>query len=59
GNTKPMKGYHRTDLRASYALSKQWKLTTRLDNAENKKYEEVSGYGVLGRAWYAGVSSSF
>jgi len=59
GNTTPMQGYQRIDIRASYAINKQWKLTGRVDNAENKKYEEVSGYGVLGRAWYAGVSTSF
>jgi len=59
GNAKPMQGYHKTDLRLNYAIDKQWKLTARVDNLENKKYEEVSGYGVLGRAWYAGVSTVF
>jgi len=58
-NRKYMKGYQRTDIRASYAMNKQWKLTGRIDNAGNKKYEEVSGYGVLGRAWYAGVSARY
>jgi len=59
GNTKPMQGYHKGDLRLSYVLNKQWKLTGRVDNLENKKYQEVSGYGVLGRAGYAGVSATF
>ncbi len=59
GNLKPMKGYRKIDVRASYAINKQWKLTVRVDNAGNKAYEEVSGYGVLGRAWYSGVSASF
>jgi vitamin B12 transporter len=59
GNAKYMKGYHKGDLRLSYTLNKQWKLTGRVDNIENKKYEEVSGYGVLGRAGYAGVSTTF
>jgi len=59
GNRKPMKGYHKTDVRVSYAINKQWKLTARVDNAGDKIYEEVSGYGVLGRAWYGGVSASF
>jgi len=59
GNKKPMQGYHKADVRLNYAINKQWELTARVDNLENKKYEEVSGYGVLGRAWYAGVSAAF
>jgi len=59
GNRKPMRGYRKTDVRVSYAINKQWKLTTRVDNLNNKTYEEVSGYGVLGRAWYGGASASF
>ncbi|MBN4077190.1 TonB-dependent receptor [Mariprofundus ferrooxydans] len=58
-NQKPMQGYQKTDIRASYAINKQWKLTARVDNVGNKSYEEVSGFGVLGRAWYGGVSSRF
>lgn len=58
-NQKPMQGYTKTDIRANYAINKQWKLTARVDNAGDKIYEEVSGYGVLGRAWYGGVSASF
>ncbi|MBL4760004.1 MAG: TonB-dependent receptor [Mariprofundaceae bacterium] len=59
GNTKPMQGYNKTDVRLNYAVNKQWELTARVDNLEGKKYEEISGYGVLGRAWYAGVSAVF
>jgi len=59
GNLKPMQGYQKIDIRASYAINKRWKLTARVDNVENKRYEEVSGFGVLGRAWYGGVSTSF
>jgi len=59
GNVKPMKGYQRTDIRASYAINDQWRLISRVDNAGDKIYEEVSGYSVLGRAWYAGVSANF
>jgi len=54
-----MQGYQKTDIRASYAISKAWKLTARVDNVGNKIYEEVSGFNVLGRAWYGGVSSTF
>jgi vitamin B12 transporter len=59
GNSKPMQGYQKTDIRASYAINRQWKLTARVDNVGDKTYEEVSGYSVLGRAWYAGVSATF
>ncbi len=59
GNVKPMQGYQKTDVRASYAINEQWKLTGRVDNAGDKVYEEISGYSVLGRAWYAGLSTTF
>ena len=59
GNTKPMAAYQKVDLRLSYAINKQWKLTARVENAGDKRYEEVSGYGVRGRSWYGGVSSTF
>ena len=59
GNVKPMQGYQKSDIRASYAINKQWKLAARVDNAGDKTYEEISGYSVLGRAWYTGVSATF
>jgi len=57
GNTEYMAGYHTTAVRASYDINDTWTVTGRVDNLENKQYEEVKGYGVLGRAWYAGVSA--
>jgi len=59
GNVKPMKGYQKTDVRLSYAINPQWKLSGRVENAGNKTYEEVSGYSVPGRSWYASVSAVF
>ena len=59
GNTKRMDAYHTTALRGSYQLNDVWSLHGRIENAENKKYEEVKGYGVLGRVWYTGVSANF
>jgi len=56
-NQKPMQGYHKTDIRLSYEVNKIWTIHARVDNLENKKYEEVSGYGVLGQAFYGGVSA--
>jgi len=58
-NQKLMQGYQKTDIRARYAINDQWMLNARVENAGNKVYEEVKGYGVFGRAWYAGVSTSF
>jgi len=59
GNRKYMKGYQTTSIRMHYAINKQWTLNARVDNAGNTKYEEVAGYGVLGRAWYGGLSTDF
>ncbi len=59
GNLEPMVGYHKSDLRLSYAINDMWKVNGRVENIENKMYEEVFGYGVPGRAWYAGVSATF
>ncbi|MBL1352813.1 MAG: TonB-dependent receptor [Zetaproteobacteria bacterium] len=59
GNQKYMEAYKKIDMRMNYPINKQWKLTARVENAGNVRYEEVSGYGVLGRAWYGGISSDF
>lgn len=59
GNLKPMAGYHKSDLRLAYTINDMWKIKGRIENVEDKTYEEVSGYGVLGRAWYAGVGATF
>ncbi len=57
--TQLMDAYVITDLRLAYTLNEMFKLKARVENAENKKYEQVSGYGVAGRATYFGVSASF
>lgn len=58
-NARYMKGYRKSDLRARYRINEMLELTTRLDNVENKSYEEASGYGVPGRVWYAGLGATF
>ena len=58
-NQKLMQGYGKTDIRARYALGKQVALLARVENVGNKSYEEVKGFGVPGRSWYAGVSADF
>ena len=57
GNKKYMKGYQTTSIRLHYTINERWQLHARVDNAGNSKYEEVAGYGVPGRAWYAGLSA--
>ncbi|ATX78731.1 vitamin B12 transporter [Mariprofundus aestuarium] len=58
-NSAYLASYRKTDLRARYKINPAWELTARVDNIENKKYEEAAGYGVPGRAWYAGAGASF
>jgi len=58
-NGKPMAGYHTSALRTSYAVNDVLSVNARIENLEDKKYEEVKGYGVLGRVWYAGMSANF
>jgi len=57
GNKKSLQGYHKTDIRVSYQVDNIWTMHARVDNLENKKYEEVAGFGVLGQAFYGGVSA--
>lgn len=59
GNSQPMSGYRKSDVRITYAVNDIWKLKFRMENIEDKIYEEVAGYGVSGRAAYFGVSVSF
>jgi vitamin B12 transporter len=48
-NTEKMAGFGILDLRASYQLTKDWKLAASLNNALDKEYETVKGYNQLGR----------
>lgn len=59
GNTLYMRGYRKVDLRARYRFTDHWELTAGVDNAGNKRYEEVSGYGVPARVWHAGAGAEF
>ena len=59
GNSQPMSGYAKSDLRVAYMVNDIWKLKFRVENVEDKKYEESAGYGVRGRATHFGVSATF
>jgi vitamin B12 transporter len=49
-------GYSLLDLNASYRISDNLSVFTRVDNLFDKEYEEVFGYGTMGAAAYGGVS---
>lgn len=59
GNSKPLSGYTKTDLRLAYAINEMWKFKFRVENMNDTTYEEIAGYGVPGRATYFGVSATF
>lgn len=58
-NAAYLTSYRKTDLRARLHLNETWELTARVNNVEDKKYEEATGYGVAGRVWYAGLGATF
>ncbi|MDD2767153.1 MAG: TonB-dependent receptor, partial [Methylococcus sp.] len=52
-------GYVVVNLAASYEVSEQLSLWSRVDNVLNKWYEEVYGYGTTGAAAYGGLTLSY
>ncbi|MFZ5862853.1 MAG: TonB-dependent receptor plug domain-containing protein [Nitrospirota bacterium] len=51
--------YAVVDLSASNRLSSRTNIFIRIDNALNRDYQEVAGYGTPGRSFYAGVTTEF
>ena len=51
-NTVVLASRTTADLYADYAVSKDWRLQTRLNNLTNKQYETVYGYNQPGRTLY-------
>jgi vitamin B12 transporter len=58
-NTRLLKGYVLTDLRASYPLKSNLDLYARIENVADTAYETDYRYGTLGRAAYVGVRATF
>ena len=52
-NSLRMGGYGVLDLRADWALARDWVLGLRLNNVADKAYETAYGYNPPGREWYA------
>jgi vitamin B12 transporter len=54
-NTQVLRGYALLGIDASYALSGNWTLLARLDNATNARYELAKDYATPGRSLYVGL----
>ena len=54
-NTTRLGGYATLDLRAAWALARDWVLAARLNNAFDKRYETVWGYNQPGREAFVSV----
>ena len=54
-NTIVLPGYLLLNLNASTKLGKDWRLTLRVDNASDTRYQEVGQYATPGRSFFAGL----
>lgn len=57
--TDKMKGYTIVDITAEYALTKNFTIYAKLNNAFDKHYQEVRGYGMPGINAYGGAKAKF
>ncbi|MGC4250470.1 MAG: TonB-dependent receptor [Sphingobium sp.] len=57
--TAKLDDYWLTDLRADWQLLPGLSLYGRVENLSDRHYETASGYGTLGRSFYAGIRSRF
>ncbi len=53
------KAYAIVRMAASYDITKHFQVFGRVENLFDKEYQEVYGYGTLGRSFYAGIKGSF
>ncbi len=51
--------YVKADIAAQYALTPQLTITAKAENITNKEYQQVVGYAMPGRSFYAGVKGVF
>jgi vitamin B12 transporter len=58
-NTKGLEHYTKIDVSGSYHLTKVIRLFGRIENLTDENYEEVKGFGVLRRGYYAGIKAEF
>ncbi len=50
-----LSAWTRLDLRASYQFRNNWSLHGRIDNAFDKEYQHILGYGTPDRSFYVGI----
>ncbi|MBV8503635.1 MAG: TonB-dependent receptor [Paucibacter sp.] len=55
GNTRSLGGYTLLNIDAAYALSAEWKLQLKLDNAFDKDHTLAYGYATTPRLYYVGL----
>ncbi len=56
GNTQTLSAYNVFNATAGYALSKETRLSLRLDNLTNQNDSNAYGYNQLGRRWFVAVN---
>lgn len=57
--TTILAGYSTVDLQATYSIQNNWEVIGRVENALDKNYEDVLGFGTSGVAGYGGVRYRF
>jgi vitamin B12 transporter len=55
-NTRELSGRTTADLYVDYAVNKEWKVQTKLNNITDRQYETIYGYNQPGRAVYVTLS---
>jgi vitamin B12 transporter len=55
-NTRELAGHTIADLYVDYAVNKDWKVQTKLNNLTDRQYETIYGYNQPGRALYVTLS---
>lgn len=58
-NTQKMPSFDVVNLSASYEVTKQWQIFSRVENLFNKDYEEVLFFGTPTRSVFAGVKFTY
>ncbi len=58
GSTQPLPEVTLASFSGSWSYSSNLRLFARLENAFNRRYEEIRGYGTVGRVFFAGTALS-
>ncbi len=55
-NTSELGGYGLINISGSYALSKQWRISSRIQNLADKEYQTVQNYNTAGRTFFVSIA---